>query len=516
MSLPYSSIVSVSGVVESPAFTVEKKHMLLAMDNALIPSGEAYLEFSGASAITDFGKYFGQGVMEYPQVQKYFSFLSKGGSAPEKLVVARWYKSAAAAFVKGVEITEPLSDIAAIADGSFGITIGATQAEVQVDFTGATSFSDVATKIQEAMQTDFAGSTCVYNSTTGGLIISGAETGSGATIGLVTAGQTGTDVSMILGLSAGVASQGVAAETYAQFCDRIYQANTAGYSITTCLDLTEADIEPAVQWLQTVLDGQTYNTMVRLVFNIKDLTTAKAISATLAEQSYTGYVITYDPKGEYVNILDCAICASIDYQVANGAINFNFQPAVGYTAITDLGTVVDYQSGRTNVSLMNELSTNFLSCVYSVGFGSQEQSFYGYGLMAGAFGTEDVQVNESALEQNIQLAITNALASLNKIKLQGSDARVLVGSLIAEPLELFKDNGSIARNGTLSNTDRISIVQATGNSAAADAVAENGYYYQIQPITAEDIAKRQIRVIICYLCGGVVNRVRIINHIYGA
>lgn len=516
MPLNYSSIVSVSGVVESPAFLVEKKHMLLAMDNELITTQNSYLEFSGASAVTDFGKYFGQGVPEFAQVQKYFGFLSKGGSAPEKLIVARWYRTATAPFIKGVKITEPLIAISAIADGSFGITIGATQAEVSIDFTGVTSYSDVAIKIQTAMQTDFVGSTCVFNSTTGGLIITSADTGSDATIGLVTAGQTGTDVSMILGLSDGIASQGVAAETYAQFCDRIYQANTAGYSITTCLALTAEDIEPAVQWLQTVLDGQTYNTVVRLVFNMTNLTDAKALSSTLVANSFTGYVITYDPKGEYVNILDCAICASIDYQVPNGAINFNFQPAVGYTAITDLGTVVDYQSGNTNASLMNELSQNFLSCVYSVGFGSQVQTFYGYGLMAGDFGTEDVQVNESALEQQIQVNIINALASLNKIKLQGSDARTLVGSLLSTPLDKFKENGSIARNGTLSDVDKVSIIQATGNPASADAVQENGYYYQIQPISAEDIANRQIRVVVCYLCGGVVNRVRIINHIYGA
>ncbi len=516
MSLPYSSIVPISAVISSPAFTTEKKHILLAMVSGLIPTSSPFLEFTGVSAVTDFGKYFGQAVPEYSAIQKYFSFLSKAGNAPEKAIVANWYKTAVAPFIKGTEVTSTVAELSALGSGSFGFTLGATSAQVEVNLADSESYSQIAEKIQTAMQDSFAGVTVTYSSLSKGFIIRGVNTGSEATIGAVTAGTSGQDLSGVLGLASGEVSQGADAESWAAFCDRIYQANSAGYSITTLEELTQADIEASVQWLQSVAGGQTYNTVVRLVFNFKDLATAKTVANALSEKSYTGYVLTYDPYDEMVNILDCAICATIDYNVANGAINFNFQPAVGYTPITQLGTVVDYQQGKTNSSLINELNDECISCVYSVGFGTQERVWYGFGLMSGSFGTEDVQVNESALEQNLQVTIINALDQLNKIKLQGSDAQTLVGSLLATPLDLFKTNGSIAQNGVLSNTDRISIVQATGNADAADAVAENGYYYQIQPITAEDIAARRIRVLICYLTGGVINQVRIINRIYGA
>lgn len=516
MSLPYSFIVPNTAVVDSPAFVTEKKHMLLAMVNDLIPTSVPYLEFAGASAVTDFGAYFGLGTTEYAQVQKYFSYLSKDGNAPEKLVVARWYKTATAPFVKGARLTATLTDLVAVSNGSFTVTMGNSTEEVVVDLSTATSFGAVATLLTTALQTDFAGSSVEYSSVTGGFILTGASAGADYTIGVVGAGSTGTDLSEMLGLANGELSQGVDAETYAEFCDRIYKANSSGYSITTLETLSESDITPAVQWLQQVVDGQTYNTVVRLVFNFTNKTTAKSVASALSSRSYTGYVITYDPKSEYVNILDCAICATIDYNISNGAINFNFMPAVGYTPITVLGTVVDYQQGLTNASLMQELIDAKISCVYSVGFGSQETVFYGFGLMSGAFGTEDVQVNESALEQNIQIAIINALASVNKIKLQGKDAELMISSLIATPLDLFKNNGSIAQNGTLTTADKATIAQVTGNSSAADAVEQNGYYFQIQPRTAEDIAARQVRVLIVYLCGGVINRVRIINRIYGA
>ena len=168
------------------------------------------------------------------------------------------------------------------------------------------------------------------------------------------------------------------------------------------------------------------------------------------------------------------------------------------------------------MSLAEELDSLCISYIYSVGFGDQEQVLYGMGLMQGDFGTEDVQVNESWLENDLQTRIMNGFISLEKLKLQGTDARDFMASIIAPSFEQGQTNGAIAYNGTLSDTDRNSIVTATGNSAAADSVADNGYYYQIQELTAEDIAAHRVRILACYLCGGVVNKVVITNRIYGA
>lgn len=518
MSLPYSSIVPISAVVQTPAFDVEKQHMLLAMVNPLIPSSVKALEFTG---ITAFGAYFGQDIPEYKQVQKYFSRLSKTGLAPDKVVVGRWFKEAAAAFFKGAAITVSIEDLKAIGAGSFNIVLGNTPFNVELNLNTITSYSDAASAVQTALRANTAGgvaytnATAVYSSITGGLIItSGEEAGIDSTAGTITAAATGADYAAPLGLLNAEVSQGANAETFAQFCDRIYHANTAGFSITTLETLTNDEMQSAVEWLQTVQNGQTYNTRVRLVFNMSDLTQAESLQTAL--NGTTGYVVCYDPNGEYVNILDCSIAASVDFNATNGTINFNFQPADGWTPVTDLGTVTDYQSGQTNVALWEELANYRISCVYSVGFGSQETVYYGKGLMQGSFGTEDVQCNEAWLEQDIQVSVINGFDTLNKVKLQGQDAVDLISSLISPSFEKGKKNGAIAQNGTLSDTDRLNIVQATGVAAAADAVANNGYYFKVQDLTTEDIANRRVRIVSCYLCGGVVNEVRIVNNIYGA
>ncbi|MBQ6349811.1 MAG: DUF3383 family protein [Methanobrevibacter sp.] len=522
MSLPYSAIVPITGVVESPTFTVEKKHMLLAVTSPLMPTSTPYLEFSGASAIADFGSYFGKSMAEYAQLQKYFGFISKNGNAPEKAVVARWYNTDTAAFIKGKKVSANVSTLNAIEDGALAITMnGVTTAVTGIDFSGASAYSDIASILQLAFGEKGIGVSVVYNSTTGGFIVTSSVTGKDSTTGGISDIDSSesseyTDIAGLLGLADAELSQGVNAESFAEFCDRIYHANTSGYSITTLEKLTDSDIIPAVAWLQATLNGQSYNTMVRLVFNMNDKTEAKALSSTLSADGYTGYVICYDPNNEFINILDCAICASIDYQVDGGSINFNFQPAMGYTAITTLGTVVDYQQGLTNASLVEDLNSNYISYVYSVGFGSQEEIYYGYGLMAGDFGTESVQVDESALETAIQISVLNGLSALNKVPLRGQDATDLVSSLLASPISQFVKNGVIAQGGVLTATEKASVAQMTGNANAADSLEMSGYYYKIYDLTEEDIAAKRVRVLLCYLAAGCLNQLRIVNKVYGA
>lgn len=523
MSLPYSSIVSITGVVENPAFTTEKKHMILATTNPLITTSNGYLTYSGASALSDYASDFGRADKEYTALQKYFAFVSKEGNAPEKAIIARWYNADTSAFLKGAKVSTAVSALTAYGNGGFTVRIDNTDIEVSFDLTGATSYSSVASIIQTALQTSVESATVAYSSVTGGFIITSGTTGKMSYMGYATAptAEGVTDLSSILGLSetsGAELSEGADKETFAEFCDRVMNANVGGYSITTLEELTNDEIIEASAWLQTTLNSQSYNTACRLVFDFTgtDTSTAKAVSATLQEMGYTGTVLIYDPYDENVNILDCAICATIDYDVDNGAINFNFQPATGYTAVTSLGSVIDYQQGQTNSALMDDLNNNYLSCVYSVGFGSQEQTYYGFGLMTGAFGTESIQVDESALEQAIQVSVLNGLSSLNKIPLRGDDANDLVGALLNAPLNKFVKNGVIAVNGTLSTVERASVSQATGNANAADALEQTGYFYKIQDLTEEDISLQRVRVLICYLASGVVNRLRIINRIYGA
>lgn len=527
MSLPWSAIVPASGVVESPAFATEKKHLILAVNNDLIPSSLPYVEVKGNDGVVAYGKEYGQSGFDYLSLKKYFSFLSKNGNSPEKAIVVRWFKDDTSAFVKGGKPTESATAIIAKGKLGFNMAVDGVAKDVLFDLSSieddTPSYSDiasvVATSVKEALG---ASADFVYSSVTGGFILTGNTKGKTATLSVASnpVDSQYEDASALLGLASGaVVSNGVSAETFAEFCDRIYNANSGGFAITPCYGVvvTDEDKHAAIEWLQTVNDGQTYNTAAKLIFTFNDLQTLQAFQK--AQGDMTGYVCVYSEHAPtYVNILDAAIGASVDFTIENGSINFNFQPADAYAddVVTNNGTVIDYQAGQTNSAMVNALNDSKASFVYELGLGSQKKTLYGFGYMNGNFGTEDVQLNESALEQNIQSTVVNALVSLNKVKLRGADAKQFVSTLLSTPLNLFKTNGVIADGGDLTDLERVSITQATGNSAAADSVATNGYYILVRDITEEDIAKRQVRVLIVYLAAGVVNRVRVISKIYGA
>lgn len=526
MSLPWSAIVPASGVVESPAFATEKKHMILAVNNELIPSSLPYIEVKGSGGVVAYGKEYGQSGFDYISLNKYFSFLSKDGNSPVKAIVARWFKGETAAFIKGVKPTESATAIIAKGKVGFNVSVDGVAKDVVFDLStievDAPSYSDIAGVVDNEVKTAIgANASFIYSSVTGGFILTGSTKGKTATLSQASNPVTSdyADGSVLLGLSSAVVSNGVNAETFAEFCDRVYNANSGGFAITPCYGVVVTDEEKhaAIEWLQTVNDGQTYNTAAKLIFTFNDLQTLQAFQKEQGDM--TGYVCVYSEHvPTYVNILDAAIGASVDFTIENGSINFNFQPADAYAndVVTNNGTVIDYQAGRTNSAMVNALNDSKASFVYELGFGSQKKTLYGFGYMNGNFGTEDVQLNESALEQNIQATVVNALVSLNKVKLRGADAKQFVSTLLSTPLNLFKTNGVIADGGDLTDLERVSITQATGNSAAADSVATNGYYILVRDITEEDIAKRQVRVLIVYLAAGVVNRVRVISKIYGA
>ena len=110
----------------------------------------------------------------------------------------------------------------------------------------------------------------------------------------------------------------------------------------------------------------------------------------------------------------------------------------------------------------------------------------------------------------------NGFIAVNKLKLQGTDAKEFLSTMIAPSYEKGKTNGTIAQDGTVSEADRNSIYQAMGVAGAADSVEQNGYYFQIEDLSDEDIRLKRARVKAAYLCGGVINKVRISNTLYGA
>lgn len=505
MSLRLSEKVAITSKIQKPAFSEEKAHMILALvNNSLLSPNTSWLEFESS---TDFGVKFGTNTTEYTQVNKYFSRLSKTGLAPDKVVIANWYKTAEPTKIIG-DATLSLSELIAITSGSFKVKYDSQEYTIDnLDFSSLTSYSDIATSIQTALTTAISGETivCEYNSLLKGFILKIGTAEEGHTLTLV------EDNNKIFGDKPQV-SNSVKSESFRDFCDRIYHSNSSGFAITTLETLLIQDVYDSVEWLQTVNRGQTYSSMVKLIFNFSDLSTIETIQEHLTELNYSGYSMCYDPNNEYINVLDASIGASVDFTNTNSAINFDFQPANGYTPLTNYGNVVDYQAGNINSTIYHKLKDLKVNFVYSLGTGTQQTVIYGCGLEVGDYAREDTQLNENWIEKQLQTQVVNAFMALNKIALQGDDAEETLTGLLTSVFESNKSNGIIARNGELTDTSKLSIIQATGIQEAPDAVESNGYFFTI---TSIDVENQRANVVCCYLESGVCSEVRIINNIYG-
>ena len=239
MSINASRLVSITPRVISAGSADLETNGLLLTQNALIPADSPALEFVTAASV---GNYFGAESPEADFANQYFSGVNNQQRAVSRLFIARRINEDAAAWIKSAPISAQLSELTAITAGSLTITVNGTEKEVvNLDFSGAKSFSDVATELATAI----GAVSGVYNSDQNAIILTTTETGDTASISFATSASTGTDVSALLGLTSGagaVLSQGTDALTAAQNMNLIttVSRNWVGFTTLYSTDLDEA------------------------------------------------------------------------------------------------------------------------------------------------------------------------------------------------------------------------------------------------------------------------------------
>ena len=230
MTIPASRIVSVSPRVLAGGGTDLETNGLLLTQNALLPVGTPALSFSSATAVSDM---FGPEADETIFAQQYFTGVQNQQTAPKTLVIARRISEPAAAWIRGGTLETTLAELKAISDGALTITVDGTQQKAaSIDLSSASSLSDVATKVATAI----TGVTGTYDSNTHTLTFTSSTTGTESTITYASAGDSGTDLSGLLGLTqadGAVLSQGSAAMTESQNMESICSVTRNWVGFTT-------------------------------------------------------------------------------------------------------------------------------------------------------------------------------------------------------------------------------------------------------------------------------------------
>lgn len=459
---------------------LETNGMLLTK-SALIPTETIAMSFVSA---TDVGNFFGPESDEYQFAQQYFTGLTNQQHAPTTLVIGRRVGEACAAWIRSAELSVDLAALKAVTDGALKITVDGTEKTAStVDLSGATSLSNAA----ELIATAITGVTGTYDSNTNTFTFTSSTTGAESTITFASAGDGGTDLSEMLGLTfdaGAVLSQGMDALSEAANLDRIVAVDANWTQFTTLWEVEDADEAEGYAAWADVDDDYIY------VFWSGD--------EKMCDQLTQSTTVASQLNGEY----DCTFMLyARDFKAAAFAVAYpatikwdqeqGMKVLFGKTASGLEPTVTDEASARAlddlRVSYVGQFATR-----------NAEFQFANRGAMASThYGFYDVLVGMIWFRAKIQRSIMDGFAAVNRVPYTPRGYN-LISTWITGPINEAVNVGVIDANMTLSDAQRSQIMQETGSNEAPTDIESNGFWLEVSDPTAAVRANRGTPVMNLY------------------
>jgi len=462
MAIDISQYVDITSGVGVGTLVADRELILRIFSiNPLIPPQLPALEFQSAS---DVGNYFGTSSQEYARALFYFGWVSKNITRPKKISFARWVNTDVAPAIYGNNIALPtLTQWQAITNGSFGLTIsGTAHTFTGLDFSGASSLSDVASIIQAAINletgTMWTSAIVLYNSTRGSFDFVGGSA-IAATIS-VQEGSTGTHIAATMGWLAGVnliIAYGAIEQTITQALDSSSNASNNFGSFIFIPSLTLDEITEASAW-------NTNQNILYQYYVPVDMSTYSSYSAALINYSGVGLILSLT-SGEYPEQAPSMIMAATDYTQPNSVQNYMFQQFNLTPSVTDTTTSRALDLARINYYGQTQQAGQLLS-------------FFQRGVLMG-LPSSPLDMNVYANEQWLKDAATSAFMTLLLILTKVSantQGRGQVLSILQSVINLALLNGTISVGKTLSTFQQLYITELSNDSKAWYQVQNIGYW----------------------------------------
>jgi hypothetical protein len=461
MAISFKRYVDItSGVGGGVAVRLRDLILRLFSSSTLVPENTV-IEIDSASEV---GAYFGTTSPEYLRAVFYFGFISKLITAPKKISFSRWANVDAAARIYGAKKTTlAVSQFTPITTGSFKLTLGAYTADLlALDFSAATTLSNVATVLQTAIQAvvaggaDWTGATVTYNAPSNRFELVGGAVGAAPVATAVAA--SGVDVRALLGWdSTGVFSPGVDAQEPVDAL--IAGVNTSNnFATFNFIDtLTES------QQIAVAAQNDTYNVAF---IDLIGIAQGDAVSYYASLSGYSGVGVTLSPVStEYPELLPAAILAATDYSRLNSVQNYMFQ----------IATLTPSVSDDTVANAMDATRVNYYGRTQTAG---QFLDFYQRGVLMG-LATDPVDMNVYANEIWLKDAMGAKTMSLLLSLARVSANETGRGQLIGNSQSVIKSavrNGTISIGKELSTVQKLYIANLTGDDNAWQQVYNLGYW----------------------------------------
>lgn len=445
----------------------------LITDNPLLPTG-SFLEFTSAD---DVGAYFGTTSQEYLRALFYFGWVSKNGTAPQKISFAHWTDADTAPRIFGAPGTQAIGTWNAITAGSFSLTIAGTSNTMSgLNFSGAANLAAVAALIQAAIRTKtgtmWTAATVTFDPVRGCFNFVGGITGVAAIS--VQAGAGGSDIAAQLGwLSPNtILSNGQVTKTISQVLAYTSSMSTNFGSFLFMPSLTQAQI----------VEGATWNKAqnVEYMFTVP-VTTANVAAIQAAVAQIGGTTLTLSNLAtEYPEMCPMMILAATDYDARNSVQNYEFNEFILTPTVTT----------DTDKATYDALNVNYIGQTQEAG---QLTSFYQQGVMQGLPvdpSDQNTYANEMWFKDRAAADILTAQLTLPQIP--ANDAgRLIILSVLQADIDAALRNGSFSPGKTFTANQKNVITNITGDPEAWRQVVSNGYWVDVQivPIVVNNITK---------------------------
>ena len=480
MAIPQTKYVNIISAVGGVSQVSQRDLMgRVFSDNSLLPHG-AIIEFTGLDSV---GNYFGLASNEYKFAAKYFGYISRSGNIPQKISFALHSTEAKPARLYSKAKPATLDYLKTLSNESITFKIDGTEyALSSLDFTSATSFSDVASVIATALlaaATDTPGA-FVYNESLSRFVLTSETIGEDSAMDYA----TGT-LADVIGMSAGsigaVLSEGSAAETGLETLIASAELSNNFYSFTFLTSISGEE-EAIAAWVKAQ--------NIRYMWSL-GVTSSNASTLASALAEYDGVGLTL---GDDCVFLPMAIAAAINYDLPNASVDFMYQQASGIEAsVATQEEQEAYDAIRVNYYGTTQQAGNLIS-------------FYQDGKLQGSVSSMGVYVNEAWLKDAFFTALLNLRMSLDSLPANETGLGY-VKLAMQDIIEKAQNNGVISIGKTLDATQKAYVSQITGDKSAWQAIQSVGYWLdaKIVKYTEQGTEKYKVSYLLVYSKGDSIN-----------
>lgn len=329
--LPVSDVVNVTVNMAARSAQARNFGSLLIVGGSEVIDGRERLR--AYSDITEVSADFGTNSPEYQAASLYY----QQSPRPVTLYIGRWLKTEAAALLRGATLTEEerkLELFTAITDGAMKIAIDGEEKSVNgIDLSAETNLNGVAGRIQDGL----SGATVFWDATNGRFIVQSITSGSSSAVGYATAGQEGSDLSALLGLTQTAGAQpveGKGKESISDCLSALSGASGDWYGVTIAdSELSDDEAMAAAAFIEADATsrcfGHTLQSTRVLAADVED-----DLASRLKAANYSRTFTQYSSASPFAAASMFGRAFSVNFNGNNTTITLKFKQEPGIQAET--------------------------------------------------------------------------------------------------------------------------------------------------------------------------------------